>query len=220
MQVNNYNQVQVNPTALKIQQALSPIENGANKFNNALYGGMNPTPPMGADRFASSSASGSGLNQGVAPPKIPLFQFFDDPMRPPHPLNYKLANRLSWFGVNDQTEFLKAARSPIKRKLMSYLGGVFLNKQDRQYLDYQIAAWAGQADLMRTGVDLSTARLLQVSGAGDIPTLARYGNPIDKGALFAAMGANALQYGYHMPNFGSVTNAINQARGITPEIQW
>ncbi|GIW21774.1 MAG: hypothetical protein KatS3mg068_0781 [Candidatus Sericytochromatia bacterium] len=42
-----------------------------------------------------------------------------------------------------------------------------------------------------------------------------YANPIDKGALYAAMGANAMQYGFYMPNFGALSSAIDKAKNFT-----
>jgi len=202
-----------NPTALKIQQFLSPLEQGANKVNTAMATGMT-TAMGGTDTYQSNSLP-------VTPTKVPLYQFFDDPMRPPNPLTYKIANRLSWVGINDSEEFLKAANTPFKRTLISYLaGGLFLNSQDRNYVNYQISAWAGQADLMRTGADLPTARLMQVSGAGDVALLSRYRNPIDKGVFYAAMSANALQYGYWMPSFSVVSQMIDRAANTAPTIRW
>lgn len=206
MQINN-------PVALKIQQTLAPIQTAANKVNTGMNSAM--TTAMGGDTYTASNAS--------APvQKIPLYQFFDDYNRPPNPLDHKLARRLSIFGINDSQEFLEAASTPFKRKMISYLGGVFLNSRDRQYLDYQIAAWAGQADLMRTGVDLQTARLMQVSGAGDVATLSRYSGlgGLDKGMLYGAMAANALQYGYFMPSFGVVSSAVERSKTLAPVIWW
>ncbi len=203
-----------NPTALKIQQALSPIEKAATQLNSAMYG----APAMATDAYTGTTPAPAPVQ------KVPLRQFFDDHMRPPHPLDFKIANRLSWVGITDSEKFLNAADTPFKRKMISYLaGGVFLNKQDRQYVDYQIAAWAGQADLMRVGgVDMTTARLMQTSGAGDVPTLARYagGFGLDKGAFYAAMAANAVQYGYWMPNFSSVSAAIDRAKTVPPQVRW
>ena len=157
--------VGTNPAANWIQKTLAPVETAATQFNTAMYGG-------------TTAMSGTDTYQGAAAPtpaqKVPLYEFFNDTMRPPNPLDFKLANRLSWVGINDSESFLKAASTPFKRKMISYLaGGLFLGKQDRQYVDYQIAAWAGQADLMRTGADMRTARLMQVSGAGDVSMLAR-----------------------------------------------
>ncbi len=209
MQVNN------NPTANRIQNALAPITQAANSVNTAMYGA--PPSNLGTDNYAATTARGP-----AAPAqKVPLFQFFDDTMRPPHPVNYKIANRLNMVGINDSSEFLKVANTPFKRKMVSYLaGGLFLNKQDRQYVDYQIAAWAGQADLMRAGADLQTARLAQVSGAGDVSIMSRYRNPVDKGVLYAAMAANALQYGYHMPPFSQVSQLIDSASQTPPTVRW
>lgn len=208
MQINN-------PVALKIQQTLAPIQNAANKVNTGMNTAM--TSAMGGDTYQANGSNASAPVQ-----KVPLYQFFDDYNRPPNPLDLKLARRLSMFGISDSQEFLQAASSPFKRKMISYLGGVFLNSRDRQYLDYQIAAWAGQADLMRTGADLQTARLMQVSGAGDTPTLARYNGlgGLDKGMLYGAMAANALQYGYFMPSFGVVSSAVERSRNLPPVIQW
>ncbi|MGE3726645.1 MAG: DUF4332 domain-containing protein [Candidatus Sericytochromatia bacterium] len=202
-----------NPTALKIQQALAPIEKAANQVNTAMYG----SPTMATDSYTTTTTTAPAQ-------KVPLYQFFDDRMRPPSPLDYKIANRLSWVGITDSDKFLKAADTPFKRTMMSYLaGGLFLNKQDRDYVNYQIGAWAGQADLMRVpGVDLTMARLMQTSGAGDVATLSRYtgGFGLDKGAFYAAMAANAVQYGYWMPNFSSVSTAIDRSKTVPPQIRW
>lgn len=212
-QVNQYQPYANNPTANKINEWLKPIETGATNFNQALYTGT--TQAMGGDNYQATG------NASVQVQKVPLRQFFDDTMRPPHPLDHKIASRLSMVGINDSQEFLEAANTPFKRKLISYLaGGLFLNKNDRNYVNYQVAAWAGQADLMRTGVSMQTARLMQTSGAGDIPNLTRYNNPVEKGALYAAMAANAIQYGYYMPSFGEVSSAIERSRQLPPEIRW
>lgn len=197
-----------NPTAVKIQQALAPVEKAANSVTTAMYGGMT------TDSYQSNALP-------TAAPAVPLYQFFDDPMRPPNPLTYKIANRLSWVGINNSQDFLKAADSPFKRTMISYLaGGLFLNRQDRDFVNYQISAWAGQADLMRTGADLPTARLMQVSGAGDVALLSRYRNTVDKGVFYAAMSANALQYGYWMPSFSTVSQMIDKAANTPPQIRW
>lgn len=202
-----------NSTAIKINQALAPVQQAANQVNGAMYG-VTPSAMSATDSYTSSGTAATAQT-------VPLRQFFDDPMRPPHPVTFKIADRLSWIGVNDSQEFLKVANTPFKRKMISYLaGGLFLSKQDRNFVDYSIASWAGQADLMRTGADLSTARLMQVSGAGDVAMMSRYRNPVDKGVLYAAMSANALQYGYHMPSFQSVSQLIDRASGLQPEIRW
>ena len=161
----------------------------------------------------------TGTTAGSAQ-NMPLYYLFNDPSRPPHTLNYKLLQRLDTFGVKTTDDYLKAASTPFKRSMISLLAGVFMNSQDRQYIKYQINAWASQADLMRTGVDVNTARLLQVSGVPDSPTLSRYSNPVDKGALYAAMGANCLQYGYTMPSFSTVSTAVDKANTITPKLSW
>ena len=151
---------------------------------------------------------------------VPLYYLFNDPAKPQHPLNQKLLQRLNWFGIDTSEEYLKAASTPFKRSMMSMLSGVFLSSNDRNYIKYQINSWASQADLLRTGVDLTTARLMQVSGVIDTPSLARYGNPIDKGVIYAAMAANCLQYGYRMPSFGEVSSAVEKAKLLPPKIYW
>ena len=103
-------QVNSNPTAAKIQNALAPITQAANSVNTAMYG----APPTSA---MSTNDSYQGTYTAPTPgAKVPLHQFFDDTMRPPHPLNYKIANRLSIIGVNDSESFLKVANTPFKRK--------------------------------------------------------------------------------------------------------
>lgn len=202
-------QVSNNSAANWIQKTLAPIENAGNKVNTAMYSAMG-----GTDTYQANAIP-------VAPTKVPMYHLVNDTMRPPNPLDFKIANRLSWVGINDSESFLKAANTPFKRTMISYLaGGLFLNKQDRQYANYQIGAWAGQADLMRTGADLSTARLMQVSGAGDVAMLSRYRNPIDKGVFYAAMAANAIQYGYFMPSHSVVSQMVDRAATTPPQIRW
>jgi len=204
-----------NPTAIKINQALQPVQNAANQVNGAMYGtASTPSAMSTGDTYQANSVPAASTS-------VPLRQFFDDPMRPPHPVTFKIADRLGWIGVDSSDEFLKIANTPFKRKMISYLaGGLFLGQQDRQFVNYSIDSWAGQADLMRTGADLSTARLMQTSGAGDVGMLSRYRNPIDKGVFYAAMSANALQYGYHMPSFSAVSQLIDRSAGIAPEVRW
>ncbi|RYX98822.1 hypothetical protein EON78_04360 [bacterium] len=129
----------------------------------------------------------------------------------------KFADRLSWFGIKDSESFVKAASTPFKRNLMSFLVG-FGN--DRQYIKGKINEWAGQADMMRTGVSLNDARLMQLTGVRDAGHMQQYGNPIDKGALYAAMGANAMQYGFYMPSMGTISTAIDKSRTMAPIINW
>ncbi|MGV3523013.1 MAG: hypothetical protein ACO1RX_02250 [Candidatus Sericytochromatia bacterium] len=198
----------VNNTAVKIQQFLAPVEKMGQQINTAMYGSM------GTDTYQANALP-------AAPQKAPMYQMVNDTMRPPNPLDFKIANRLSWVGITDSESFLKAANTPFKRTMISYLaGGLFLNKQDRNYVNYQIGAWAGQADLMRAGADLGTARLLQVSGAGDVAMLSRYRNGVDKGILYGAMSANALQYGYYMPSYQTVSQMVDRAAQTAPTIRW
>jgi len=212
-QVNQYQPYANNPAANKINQWLKPLETGANSVNQAIYQGT--TSAMGGDSYQGGPVSPAQVQ------KVDLRFFFDDTMRPPNPLDHKISSRLSMVGIKDSQAFLKAANTPFKRKMISYLaGGLFLNKQDRNYVNYQVSAWAGQADLMRTGVNMQTARLMQTSGAGDVANLTRYNNPVDKGAFYAAMAANALQFGYQMPSFGEVSSAIERSRQTPPVIQW
>lgn len=197
-----------NPTAVKIQQFLAPAEKAANQVTTAMYGGM------ATDAYQANSLP-------TTPTKVPMYSLVNDNMRPPNPLDFKIANRLSWVGITDSESFLKAADTPFKRKMISYLaGGLFLNRQDRQYVDYQIGAWAGQADLMRLGADLGTARLMQVSGAGDVAMLSRYRGLADKPIFYGAMAANAIQYGYWMPSQSAVAQLIDKAATTAPVIRW
>lgn len=171
-------------------------------------------PTIASDQWQATAAAMPNAQN------VPLYYLFNDPARPPHPLNQKLLQRLNWFGIDTSEEYLKAASTPFKRSMISMLAGVFLAENDRKYIKYQINAWASQADLLRTGSDLNTTRLMQVSGVIDTPTLARYGNPIDKGVLYAAMAANSLQYGYHMPSFGEVSSAVERAKLLPPKVYW
>lgn len=205
---------------------LNSINNGLNNFANqmgnitqqtvqvgqALNGLNNALNGMPTDTYAP------GTTAPTVDGKVELRALFTEhTMYQPNPLEYKFSERLAWFGINDSKEFVQAASSPFKRSLMSFLVG-FGN--DRQYIRGKIDQWAGQADLIRTGASINDARLMQLSGVRDTGHLSTYGNPIDKAALYAAMGANAMQYGFFMPNMGVVSSAVDQARMMPPVIRW
>lgn len=205
--VNNFNN-SVNNAVGKVGN----VTQGAVQLGQALNGLNNALNGYPTDQYNPATT--------VAPPsgKITTRELFtESTMYQPNPLESKFADRLSWFGISDSQKFVSAASSPFKRTMMSYLVG-FGN--DRQYIRQKIDQWAGQADLMRAGTSLNDAKLLQASGVGDVAQLAVYGNPIDKGALYARMGAVALQSGLYMPNFGAVSSAVDRARTIPPVIRW
>lgn len=136
----------------------------------------------------------------------------------PNPLETKFADRLGWFGIKDSQSFESAASSPFKRSLMSYLVGF---GSDQKYIRGKIDQWAGQADLIRTGASLNDAKLMQMTGAVDAPYLGyAYANPISRSAFYAAMGANAMQFGFRMPSMGAVTSAVEAAKNLPPVIRW
>jgi hypothetical protein len=177
-----------------------------NGLNNALNG-------MPTDSYApgSTTANTSG--------KVDLKPLFaQNGQYWPNPLENKFADRLAWFGIKDSAEFVSAASTPFKRSLMSYLVG-FGN--DRQYIRQKIDQWAGQADLVRTGASLNDAKLMQLTGAVDSTYLGyAYANPVSRSAFYAAMGANAMQYGFYMPSMGAVTSAVQRAQTLPPVIRW
>jgi len=185
-------------SAVELGQAL-------NGLNNALNG-------MPTDQYVPGST--------VANPtgKVELKKLFaENGQYWPNPLENRFADRLAWFGIDDSQEFLKAANTPFKRSLMSFLVG-FGN--DRKYIRQKIDQWVGQADLVRTGVSVNDAKLMQISGVKDSLHLSMYGNPIDKGALYAAMGANAMQYGFYMPSMGTLSSAIEKSKTLQPIVRW
>ncbi len=205
---------------------LESINKGLNNFTNTVGGVTQQAVQLGQSLNGLNNAlNGYPTDQytpgSTAPPvngKVELKALFTSHAQyMPNPLENKFADRLAWFGINDSQEFLKASSSPFKRSMMSFLVG-FGN--DRQYIKGKVNEWAGQADLLRTGVSLNDARLMQLSGVRDVGHMTQYSNPIDKGALYAAMGANAMQYGFYMPSMGTVSSAIEQSRNIAPIIKW
>ncbi|MEK7433742.1 MAG: hypothetical protein AABZ74_11465 [Cyanobacteriota bacterium] len=212
---------------------MSGISNGINNFNNSLNNAVGKVSDVtqgavqlgqalnGLNNAVNGYPTDTYTTQSTAQPvngAVPLKSLFaEHTMNYPNPLENKLADRLAFFGVSDSKEFVSAASAPWKRTMMSFLVG-FGN--DRQYIRAKIDQWAGQADLVRAGASTNDAKLLQMSGVGDVIQLAQYGNPIDKGALYAKMGANAMQYGFNMPNFGAVSSAVDRARSIPPVIRW
>lgn len=199
--LNNFNTQmgQVTQGAVQLGQSLNGLNNALNGYPTDTYTpGSTTVPPNG---------------------KIELKSLFTGHAQyQPNPLENKFADRLAWFGINDSQEFVKAASTPFKRNLMSFLVG-FGN--DRQYIKGKINEWAGQADIMRVGgTSLNDARLMQMTGVRDGAALNMYANPIDKAALYAAMGANAMQYGFYMPSMGTVSSAVDRARNVPPVIRW
>jgi hypothetical protein len=185
---------------------------GAVQLGQALNGLNNALNGMPTDQYVAGStvANPSG--------KVELKKLFaENGQYWPNPLENRFADRLAWFGINDSQEFLKAANTPFKRSMMSFLVG-FGN--DRKYIRQKIDQWAGQADLVRTGASVNDAKLMQISGVKDSLHLSMYSNPIDKGALYAAMGANAMQYGFYMPSLGALSSSIDKAKTLPPIIRW
>lgn len=189
---------QVTQQAVQVGQSLNGLNNALNGFPTDQYTPASITPPANGKIELKSLFTGHAQYQ-------------------PNPLENKFADRLSWFGIKDSESFVKAASTPFKRNLMSFLVG-FGN--DRQYIKGKINEWAGQADIMRTGVSLNDARLMQLTGVRDAGHMQQYGSPIDKGALYAAMGANAMQYGFYMPSMGTISTAIDKSRTMAPIINW
>ena len=205
---------------------LESINKGLNNFTNTVGGVTQQAVQLGQSLNGLNNAlNGYPTDQytpgSTAVPvngKIELKSLFTAHAQyMPNPLENKFADRLAWFGINDSQEFAKAASTPFKRTMISFLAG-FGN--DRQYIKGKINEWAGQADILKTGVSLNDARLMQLTGVRDVGHMTQYSNPIDKGALYAAMGANAMQYGFQMPSMGTVSSAIEKSRNIAPTIRW
>ena len=199
--INNFvNQVgQVTQQSVQLGQSLNGLNNALNGYPTDTYTPGSTTPPVNGKIELKSLFTGHAQYQ-------------------PNPLENKFADRLGWFGIKDSQDFAKAASTPFKRTMMSFLVG-FGN--DRQYIKGKINEWAGQADIIRAGgVSLNDARLMQLSGVRDGAALTMYANPIDKGALYAAMGANAMQYGFYLPSMGTVSSAVDRAKTTPPIIRW
>lgn len=185
--------------AVQLGQALNGLNNALNGYPTDSYTAQSTIVPV---------------NGKVSTKEL----FSEHTMNFPNPLENKFADRLAWFGIKDSQEFVSAASSPFKRSMMSFLVG-FGN--DRQYIRQKIDQWAGQADMVRAGVSTNDAKLLQAAGVRDVMQLGSLaGNPIAKGALYTQMGGIAMQYGFHFPNFGAVSSAIDRARTIPPVITW
>lgn len=180
-----------------------------NGLNNALNG-------MPTDTYTPSSITPA--QDG----KVPLQALFTDQgSYMPNPVEQKFADKLETWGwlfngfksVKTSEDFVNAASSPFKRTMMSYLMGF---GQEKKYIGQRINEWAGQADLIRTGVSVNDAKLMQITGVRDSVHLQAYGNPVHKTALYSAMAANALQYGLYLPNINTVSTAIDTSRTLTP----
>lgn len=209
----------LNNTFNNINNALNSATNtmgdftqGAVQLGQSLNGLNNALNGMPTDQYVPGSTTGNPSGK-VETKKL----FAENGQYWPNPLENKFADRLAWFGIDNSEEFLKAASTPFKRSMMSFLVG-FGN--DRKYIRQKVDQWAGQADLVRTGASVNDAKLMQVSGVKDSLHLSMYSNPIDKGALYAAMGANAMQYGFYMPNMGALSSSIEKAKTLAPVVRW
>jgi len=183
---------------VQLGQALNGLNNALNGMPTDYYTPASVTPPVDGKVTLQTLFTGHG-------------QYM------PNPLENKFSERLAWFGIQDSKEFVQAADAPWKRSLMSFLVGFGDN---RTYIRNKIDEWAGQADLVRVGTTLNDARLMQVSGVRDASHLTVYNNPVHKSALYAAMGANAIQYNFYMPAMGAVSSAIDKAMVTPPVIRW
>ena len=196
-------------TVGQVTQQSVQLGQSLNGLNNALNG-------MPTDTYTPGSTAPA--QDG----KVPLPSLFTDQGNyMPDPLEQKFADKLHTWGwlfngfksVNTSEDFVNAASTPFKRNMMSYLMGFGAEKT---YIGQKINDWAGQADLIRTGVSVNDAKLMQITGVRDSTHLQSYGNPIHKTALYSAMAANALQYGLYLPNINTISTAIDNSRTLTP----
>ena len=157
---------------------------------------------------------GDGYNYGnpfygqPAPP-IDTRQIIWDP-------RYKISSM-----INRSDELLKWGSTPFKRKILSRLVDFWTNGQHRDFINRMIPLWVGQADLVRTGLDINTIRLLTAVGVLDVPSLAIQGGDIlGPFSLWAKLSTAALQYRTPVPNYQTLIAGIQKARTLPPLIRW
>jgi hypothetical protein len=161
-----------------------------------------------------------GLSRQSFGPALPLNYLANDWRLPVNYVALRIERKLNSLGINNTQELLRAASTPWKRAVLSTMVASFDRQVTKTLATQWINYWLGQSDLLRTGMQLDTARLLQRSGISDVPTLARYWAPFDRLALYTTLTTNAIRFGYRMPSWGEFSMSLDAARSLPWSVRW
>lgn len=153
-------------------------------------------------------------------PAAPIQMLANDWRQPVNYIALRIARRLDSLGVDTTADLLKRAGSSFGRSMLATMVAAFDKQVTKAMATQWINYWLGTSDLMRTGMSIDTARLLQASGIHDVPSLARYWAPMDRLALYGALTTNAIRFGYRMPSWGEFTQSLDVARSLPMAIRW
>jgi hypothetical protein len=173
-------------------------------------------PGFRADSFGARQ----GLSRQSYGPALPLNYLANDWRQPVNYVALRIERKLNSLGINNTQELLKAAATPWKRSVLASMVAAFDRQVNKGMATQWINYWLGQADLLRTGMQLDTARLLQRSGINDVPSLARYWAPFDRLALYGTLTTNAVRFGYRMPSWGEFSASLDAARSLPWSVRW
>ena len=188
-------------------------------FGGGFGGGM-PATTMPGYRPDSFGARMGRMGRTSFGPAIPMNYLANDYRLPVNYAAQRIERRLSAVGIHTSADLLRAANTPFKRSLLSSVAAMFDRNVNKTLASQWITYWLGEADLLRTGMQLDTARLLQRSGIMDVPSLARYMSPFDQMALYGTLATNAIRFGYRMPTWGELTQSIAACRTLPYAIRW
>lgn len=161
-----------------------------------------------------------GLSRQSFGPALPINYLANDWRLPVNYVALRVERRLNGLGIHSTQDLLRAASTPWKRSVLATMVASFDRQVTKGMAKSWINYWLGQSDLLRTGMQLDTARLLQRSGINDVPSLARYWSPFDRLALYSTLTANAVRFGYRMPSWGEFSMSLDAARSLPWAIRW
>jgi hypothetical protein len=179
------------------------------------FGGAQQT--YRADTFGKRMGQLSRQSFG---PALPLNYLANDWRLPVNYVALRIERKLNSLGVHNTQDLLKRANTPFKRSMLATMVASFDRQVDKNMATQWINYWLGQSDLLRTGMQIDTARLLQRSGINDVPSLARYWAPFDRLALYGTLTTNALRFGYRMPSWGEFSASLDAARSLPWAVRW
>ncbi|MBC7541554.1 MAG: hypothetical protein H7338_02365 [Candidatus Sericytochromatia bacterium] len=193
---------------------------GAGRVAPGFGGGIGYVPGYQQDTFGARMNRSGRMGRTSFGPAIPLQYMANDWRLPVNYVAQRISRRLEGLGIHNSQDLIRRANTPFKRSLLAAMSAAFDKTVTKQLAGQWINYWLGEADMLRTGMQLDTARLLQRSGINDVPSLARYISPFDRLALYGTLTTNAIRFGYRMPSWGELSQACDAARALPYAIRW
>ena len=150
----------------------------------------------------------------------PVMAMANDYRQPVNYLAIRIAQKLDSLGVRTADDLLRRADTPFKRATLTTMLAAFDSSITKPMATAWVNYWVGQADLMRTGMSLDTARLMQKVGITDGFQLSRYAYPMDRMSLYGALSNAAIYSGYRMPMWQEFSLACDNAQRLPLAVRW